>query len=193
MLITWSEATAWSQFLPYVCVSCFQSKLVVYKLSLAQDLQAMLVPSLRLLAFTVSLSLVFGAPAKDCAYKVKESIPPPRGWVKLKPAPPDHNIELRIGLPQPNFHVLEQHLYEVSDPYHERYGAHLSKVEVEELVAPHPESLALVDEWLASHGIQESVLVRSPAKDWVIINVPVNLAEKMLDTVSLLPLLFRNI
>jgi tripeptidyl-peptidase-1 len=168
-------------------------KLVVYKLSLAQDLQAMLVPSLRLLAFTLSLSLVFGAPAKDCAYKVKESIPPPRGWVKLKPAPPDHNIELRIGLPQPNFHVLEQHLYEVSDPYHERYGAHLSKVEVEELVAPHPESLALVDEWLASHGIQESDLVRSPAKDWVIINVPVNLAEKMLDTVSLLPLLFRNI
>ena len=60
----------------------------------------------------------------------------------------------------------------------------LSKEEVDELMAPHHESLSIVDEWLASHGFDESQLVRSPAKDWVTIRVPVSVAEDMLDTVS---------
>jgi len=50
-----------------------------------------------------------------------------------------------------------KHLYEVSDPDHERYGAHLSKEEVEALVAPHQESVDLVDEWLQSHGIERRI------------------------------------
>jgi tripeptidyl-peptidase I len=79
--------------------------------------------------------------------------------------------------------VQESHLYEVSDPDHPRYG-HLSKDEVEVLVAPHSESIGLVNEWLGSHGFNEDAIVRSPAKDWVTINVPVRVAEQMLDTVS---------
>jgi tripeptidyl-peptidase I len=121
----------------------------------------------------------------QCAYNVKETVIPPHGWIKHNTPAPDHTIVLRIGLPQPNFNVLEKHLYEVSDPDHERYGAHLSKGEVETLVAPHQESVNLVDEWLQSHGIGENDLVRSPAKDWVTLRIPVSLAEKMLDTVCL--------
>lgn len=74
---------------------------------------------------------------------------------------------------------------QVSDPDHERYGLHLSKEEVEGLVAPHPDSIKMVDEWLESHGIVGDALSRTPAQDWVIITVPVSLAEKMLDTVRL--------
>ncbi|KAL0580736.1 hypothetical protein V5O48_001294 [Marasmius crinis-equi] len=114
--------------------------------------------------------------------RVKERIFPPRGWVQHARAPPDHKIELRIGLPQPNFNELERHLYEVSDPFHERYGQHLSKQQVEELVAPHPESIDSVTEWLASHGLGESDIARSPAKDWILVTVPVSVAEKLLDT-----------
>ncbi|KAF9266300.1 tripeptidyl peptidase A [Marasmius fiardii PR-910] len=114
--------------------------------------------------------------------QVKERVSPPRGWVQHARAHPDHRIALRIGLPQPNFHILEEHLYQVSDPFHERYGQHLSKEEVEELVAPHPESIDFVTAWLASHGIQESDFERSPAKDWVYLTVPVSIAEKLLDT-----------
>ena len=117
-------------------------------------------------------------------YCVKEEVGSPRGWVKHGLPRPDHNIVLQIGLPQPDFHVLEKNLYEVSDPDHERYGQHLSKSEVEALVAPHPESLNLVNEWLGTFGIDVDSLVRSPARDWVTLEVPVSLAEKMLDTVS---------
>ncbi|KAI0758086.1 tripeptidyl peptidase A [Fomes fomentarius] len=138
-------------------------------------------------SFSAWLPLAFAAlaaalPAKDCAHKVKESIQPPRGWTKSQPAPADHIIELRIGLPQPNFAELERHLYEVSDPFHERYGDHLSKEEVEALIAPHDESIHLVNEWLASHGLYEDSLSRSPARDWVLVKVPVSLAEEMLKT-----------
>ena len=71
---------------------------------------------MRSLSACVVLSLAQAAvaiPAKDCAHKVKESVPPPRGWSKTAPAPADHIIELRIALPQPNFAELERHLYEV--------------------------------------------------------------------------------
>lgn len=53
-----------------------------------------------------------------------------------------------------------------------------------ELVAPHEESIDLVDEWLASYGIAEEDFTRSPARDWIKVTVPVWLAEEMLDTVS---------
>lgn len=138
----------------------------------------------------VLLAPVSAAPPKDNAPKVKESVVPPRVWALHSSPPPDHIISLRIGLPQEKFHILEEHLLEISDPDHDRYGAHLSKEEVHELLAPPQESVELVSEWLASHGIVEGDLVRSPAKDWVTIRVPVSLAEKMLDTVRRVQRLF---
>jgi tripeptidyl-peptidase-1 len=91
-------------------------------------------------------------------------------------------LELKIALPQPKFPELEQHLWEVSDPSHPRYGAHLSKEETDALTAPHAETLDIVNEWLASYGLEEESLIRSSANDWVTIRVPVGLAEEMLDT-----------
>src|SRR6266702_496078 len=37
-----------------------------------------------------------------------------------------------------------------------RYGAYLSKEQVAELVAPHPDTLELVNSWLEHHGISSS-------------------------------------
>lgn len=58
-------------------------------------------------------ALVEAAPSSNFVHKVKESFTPPRGWTKRDPAPAHHSIELRIALPQPNFPLLEQHLYEI--------------------------------------------------------------------------------
>ena len=127
---------------------------------------------------------LFGETLGSTAPKVKHVVIPPHGWVEKGVPSPDHTVTLRIGLPQPNFPVLAAHLYEVSDPNHTRYGAYLSKQEVEALVAPHQETIQIIDEWLTSHGIDPAAVTRSTAKDWAILTVPVNLAEKMLDTVS---------
>ncbi|KAJ7587437.1 tripeptidyl peptidase A [Mycena floridula] len=116
---------------------------------------------------------------KESISYVKEILSaPPRGWVKHGYPHPNHTITLRIGLSQPNFHVLEQHLMEISDPDHLRYGDYLSKEEVETLVAPHDETLALVNKWLA--GFKD--ITTSPAKDWIILTVPVGAAETLLNT-----------
>ncbi|THH05863.1 hypothetical protein EW145_g4490 [Phellinidium pouzarii] len=139
---------------------------------------------LELLVYVLSfLSLSLAAPnAASGRSRIKELIAHPRGWVKGDPAPANYIISLRIALPQPNFHVLEQHLYEVSDPAHTRYGQHLSKQEVEVLVAPASESIEIVDEWLVSHGLNVDDFAHSPARDWIEIKVPVSLAEVMLNT-----------
>lgn len=140
----------------------------------------------------LALAIASGAlalPHPEADFRLKESIAPPRGWQKISAAPADHIIHLRIGLPQSKFDELERHLYEVSDPFHSRYGQHLSKAEVDTLVAPPKESLELVDEWLASFGLGEEDFVRSSAKDWVTVKVPIGVAEKMLNTVNCYPLL----
>jgi len=127
-------------------------------------------------------SLALALPSSS-SYGVVETVNPPHYWNNVGTPDPNHIIELRVGLVQPNFDELEKHLYEVSDPSHDRYGAHLSKEEVEGLVAPHAHSLDALNEWLASHGFEDEAIARSPANDWAVVHVPVRLAEIMLDTV----------
>jgi tripeptidyl-peptidase-1 len=115
--------------------------------------------------------------------RLRQTVTPPRDWIHMGRAPSEHVIQLRIALPQPHFPELEQHLIEISDPFHERYGDHLSKEQVEELVTPHPSSVLAVHEWLASHGIRSKSSHQSPAGDWITLYVPVAQAEKMLGTV----------
>ncbi|KAN0097087.1 Peptidase S8/S53 domain containing protein [Tylopilus felleus] len=138
---------------------------------------------LSLFSLPFAAALVRADRYKDVPYKIKESIQgPPHGWIRHGPASPDHFLELKIALPQPHFSILENHLREVSNPKHERYGAYLSKEETEALMAPHPETLDVVSEWLSSHGIEEEHVYRSSAQDWVTIRVPVAVAEEMLNT-----------
>lgn len=131
------------------------------------------------------LSIASASPsARWTTSKVKDSIEPPRNWINIGEAPANHFINLRIALPQPNFSELEKHLYEVSDPTHHRYGSHLSKETVEDLVKPSEESMDAVGRWLEEYNIQEKDCKKSESGDWVRVRVPVALAEKMLNTVS---------
>ena len=138
-------------------------------------------------ALFFSLLLLISFPTQaigDWTFRLKEEVVPPRGWVKLFNPPSSHTIRLRIGLPQLKFDELEKHLFEISDPNHHRYGKHLSKAEVEALVAPHKNSIDMVDGWLESFAIPRSHIARSPANDWITVNISLSLAEEMLNTVS---------
>jgi len=70
----------------------------------------------------------------------------------------------------------------VSDPSHHRYGQHLSKVEVENLIKPSKDTSALVTEWLQDNGIDSSNCEFSPARDWVTVALPVAHIERLLET-----------
>lgn len=83
---------------------------------------------------------------------------------------------------QGSFDELEKQLYEVSDPNHHRYGQHLSADEVSALVAPSEASLNAVHEWLEDNNISLDHVEYTPAKDWVVVALPVSAVEELLDT-----------
>jgi tripeptidyl-peptidase-1 len=86
-----------------------------------------------------------------------------------------------LGLRPSNFDTLLGHLSETSDPFHERYGKHLSKVQVDELMRPGDETIQEVKEWLNWHGIEDDA-VSTTSDRWVTVTIPVSLAETMLNT-----------
>ncbi|KAI9745133.1 MAG: hypothetical protein M1818_001411 [Claussenomyces sp. TS43310] len=135
------------------------------------------------LAACLALGSALAAPAQShSTYIVKESHPVPSRWSNVGPAPASHVINLSIGLKQSQFEELESHLDEISDPFHDRYGQHLTKEEVDEFIKPTNEALQLVHEWLQENGIGSENLAYSPAKDWINIALPVETVERLLDT-----------
>ncbi|KAH9037102.1 subtilisin-like protein [Lactarius pseudohatsudake] len=80
----------------------------------------------------------------------------PTNWVSLGHPPSGTTIDLYIALKPNRENALIDALYEVSEPGHPRYRAHLTKEQVADLVAPRPETLELVNSWLEHHGISSS-------------------------------------
>jgi len=63
-----------------------------------------------------------------------------------------------------------------------RYGDHLSKEEVDELIAPSSTTVESLEAWLAYHDIDPiSSLSRTDAGDWVTVTIPIGKVEDMLD------------
>ncbi|KAJ4374374.1 hypothetical protein N0V83_003115 [Neocucurbitaria cava] len=135
-----------------------------------------------LLAAAIAAPAVLATPIARSPYVVKETHFAPREWTKLDRANGGKTIQLQIGLKQGRFEELDRHLHEVSDPDHARYGQHLSADEVDELVAPSSETHSLVLDWLRESGIDTDRLGYSSAKDWIIVHLPIEMVEDLLDT-----------
>ncbi|KAH9165261.1 subtilisin-like protein [Lactarius sanguifluus] len=105
----------------------------------------------------------------------------PANWETLGCPSAGTAIDLYIALNPNQESALIDALYEVSDPKHPRYGAHLSKEHVAELVRPHPDTLELVTSWLAHHGVQPSSISTTHGGAWLTVsNVLVSQAKDML-------------
>ncbi|KAH8992896.1 Pro-kumamolisin, activation domain-containing protein [Lactarius akahatsu] len=65
-------------------------------------------------------------------------------------------IDLYIALKPYRKNALVDALNEVSDPRHPRYGMHLSREQVADIVAPHPNTVQLVHSWLEHHRVTSS-------------------------------------
>ncbi|KAI9429012.1 hypothetical protein H4582DRAFT_2105453 [Lactarius indigo] len=117
--------------------------------------------------FLVALSLASITSGTTRALKPRQVIEPPDNWVNLGGAPrSSHIFPLRIVLLLTRFSELEQHLSEVSDPFHPSYGKRLPKEDVKALAALPVSSGDAVLEWLESHGVQKEACHMSPAGDW---------------------------
>ena len=113
----------------------------------------------------------------------------PEKWECQGHPPVGATMDLRVALKPHRENALIDVLHEVSDPNHSkyvsitllvysnihvdvlcyRYGAHLSKVQVAELVAPHPDTLELVGSWLAHHEVPSSAVSITHGGSWLTI------------------------
>jgi tripeptidyl-peptidase-1 len=131
------------------------------------------------------VALLYGCNASPVSsyssYAIKERHAVPRDWVEIGSAPGTKLISLQIGLKQSNEGVIEQHLLQISDPDHARYGQHLTSAEVERIVAPCDDTKRLVRTWLRHNNITN--FASNPAEDWIAIpSISVEDAEKLLQT-----------
>ncbi|KAH9029629.1 subtilisin-like protein [Lactarius hengduanensis] len=105
----------------------------------------------------------------------------PANWETLGCPSAATTIDLYIALNPHQESALIDALYQVSDPKHPRYGAHLSKEQVAELVRPHQDTLELVTSWLAHHGVRPSSISTTHGGAWLTVsNVLVSQANEML-------------
>ncbi|KAH8986403.1 subtilisin-like protein [Lactarius hatsudake] len=80
----------------------------------------------------------------------------PENWESLGPPTADTMIDLYIALKPYRENALIDALNEVSDPRHPRYGMYLSREQVTDIVAPHPDTVQLVHSWLEHHRVPSS-------------------------------------
>ncbi|TFK81380.1 subtilisin-like protein [Polyporus arcularius HHB13444] len=126
-------------------------------------------------------SLSLGRPtAHDPLHVHERRTDVPNGFKYVGKADPSAVLDLRIGLVQGNPSGLAAALYDVSSPGSANYRKHLSKAEVNALVAPKPESVQAVKGWLAKNNISAETV--SPSGDWLSIQIPVAEANDMLYT-----------
>jgi tripeptidyl-peptidase-1 len=69
---------------------------------------------------------------------------------------------------------------EISNPDHPRYGQHLKRDELKDLIKPRAESSDSVLSWLETSGVPSKDIVNDG--EWINFVAPVSTAEKMLDT-----------
>lgn len=136
---------------------------------------------------TASLVLALGAvlATASASRAVVETAPgavPLHLWRVQRKADASMPLDLTVAVKQQNTDKLESTLFAVSDPDSPRFGQHLSKEEVDALVAPKPESIARVLGWLASTGDIDVAadVTATDNSDMLTVRTTVGVAEKLL-------------
>ena len=127
---------------------------------------------------TTALLFAFGALSG-----LETDIHPDRivGWTKGARAGKSEPIELVVALAQPTAGVkaLVSTLEQVSDPFHSRYGMHLTNEAVHDMVAPPAASIASVRAYFAQHGIHD-LEAATPNGDMLVARTTIGAVERAL-------------
>ncbi|KAI9442714.1 subtilisin-like protein [Lactarius indigo] len=106
----------------------------------------------------------------------------PDDWQTMGHPPSGTTINLYIALKSHHQNALKDTLYQVSEPTHPRYGAHLTNEQLAKLIAPHPETLELVSSWLVHQGIPTSSISMTHGGDTITLkDIPIMQANALLN------------
>ncbi|KAF8264517.1 subtilisin-like protein [Lactarius quietus] len=105
----------------------------------------------------------------------------PHHWEYLNTPSDNTTIDLRIALQPDNEDALIETLYEVSGPSNSKYREYLSQVQVADLVAPHSDTVKLVESWLNFYDVPSSSFSMSHLGNWLkVTGVRVSQANSLL-------------
>ncbi|KAF8264518.1 subtilisin-like protein [Lactarius quietus] len=105
----------------------------------------------------------------------------PHHWEYLNTPSDNTTIDLRIALHPDNEDALIEALYEVSGPSNPKYREYLSQVQVADLVAPHSDTVKLVESWLNFYDVPSSSFSMSHLGNWLkVTGVRVSQANSLL-------------
>jgi tripeptidyl-peptidase-1 len=104
----------------------------------------------------------------------------PRGWKEDFLPEPTNVVELRIALKQQNVEIFEQAIMDVSTPHHPKYGMHLTRDQVRDMLRPTDQSSREVIIWLTAAGVANQDINNDG--DWIAFRTNISTAEKLLDT-----------
>ncbi|KAI9447492.1 subtilisin-like protein, partial [Lactarius indigo] len=105
----------------------------------------------------------------------------PENWQNLGHPPAGTTTDLHIALKAQDENTLIDTLYEVSSPGNPKYGAHLTREQVAELVAPPSDVLQLVHAWFEHHGVLSSAISTKHGGSWLTLTgIPVSQANELL-------------
>ncbi|KAF2488512.1 tripeptidyl-peptidase-like protein [Lophium mytilinum] len=103
----------------------------------------------------------------------------PEGWKAAETPNPSRRMHFRIALTKSNQALFEQSLIEVSTPEHARYGQHLKRDELKDMLRPSPEATVAVIEWLRDSNVRSEDIEEDG--EWINFVASVSTAEKMMD------------
>ncbi|KAK2861304.1 vesicle formation at the endoplasmic reticulum [Arthroderma sp. PD_2] len=104
----------------------------------------------------------------------------PQGWMQGGSPAPSTPLKFRLALQQDKAADFEQHVMDISNPKHARYGKHMTRDEVDAFLQPPSHMTDSVLNWLASEGISKSFVKVNT--DWFTFTTTVEKAEKLLNT-----------
>ncbi|KAH9873229.1 hypothetical protein J1614_005627 [Plenodomus biglobosus] len=104
----------------------------------------------------------------------------PKGWTDIGAPSMDRKLHFRIAVRSANRDLFERTLMEVSTPSHPRYGKHLKRNELKDLIKPRADSTRAVLNWLQQSGVEAKDI--EDDGEWINFYAPVKRAEEMMGT-----------
>ena len=104
----------------------------------------------------------------------------PQGWQQGQAPSAAGILRFRIAIKQENAFAFEQHVLAISDPDHPKYGQHMRRDEIKDMLRPSTEASSAILGWLRSEGVPENHIQNDG--DWINFYVPTTEAERMMNT-----------
>lgn len=144
-------------------------------------LALMLVLSIGVAAILLASSSQAAAVVGHEIHEQRDVVPP--GWTRGSRLDRRTILPVRIALKQRNLDNLHDYLVQVSDPASPNYGQHWTPEQIRTTLAPSPDTLKAVTDWLHGSGIDRNRMDQnSGSGGWIRFDATVEEAEALFQT-----------